>query len=228
MQIAPHELHIWQVNLADWDAAQLIHLLNATEKKRALRYHFKKHQSRFIIARANLKKILSYYLNVVPQNIHFKYTAHQKPFLPTKTLQFNLSHADELMLCALTHTQAVGIDIEKMREIDFLSIAERFFNPAEITYLTSLPPKEQLAGFFKIWSAKEAVTKALGKGLSLTFASFSVNIAQKNSVLQLENETWFILQLDCNDHYQAAVATNYLPEKMIYWQLTPENYYRKN
>jgi 4'-phosphopantetheinyl transferase len=60
-------------------------------------------------------------------------------------------------------------------DLDHRSVAERFFAPAEKAELHSVGDSELHEWFFLCWTAKEAVTKAHGAGLSLPLDSFEVS-----------------------------------------------------
>lgn len=121
-------------------------------------------------------------------------------------LEFNVSHAGQWVVCALAPT-AVGIDIERVREID-LRIAERFFQPAEYAALMAHAPGQRAACFFRLWTAKEAYVKALGLGLRRDFASFGV--------APLDDPSMPVQHLALTypafvEHYQLALCTAAAP-----------------
>ena len=104
---------------------------------------------------------------------HIELGLYGKPHLRMPMpLEFNVSHAGRWVVCALAPT-AVGIDIERVRDID-LRIAERCFQPGEYAALMNRAPDERPDYFFRLWTAKEAYVKALGLGLRRDFASFGV------------------------------------------------------
>jgi len=83
-------------------------------------------------------------------------------------LDVNLSHAGNLVACALGIGVAVGIDVEPLdRVVDAADIARAQF-----------APEEQASGFdtatfLRMWTLKEAVAKAAGLGLALELSSFA-------------------------------------------------------
>lgn len=225
MQIKPDEIHIWSTDLTLSDAQvdENFALLSPDEGNRANRFRFPIHRQRFIAARSMLRKIISLYTAVNPQEIIFGYDANKKPFLqfPDMTsLQFNLSHSDNLAVYALTLDHAIGIDVEKIMPDYNQDVAERFLSPQENAALLDLPPEKRVLGFYKIWSRKEAVIKAVGKGLAIPLSSFSVSVNDDFEVVMIDNtEKWSLLSIFLQPAYQSAIATNQSIKKISYWNL---------
>jgi 4'-phosphopantetheinyl transferase len=224
MQIEMNEIHVWPMQwafpLTQEDA--LFALLNIDEQKRAQRFRFPIHKQRFIAARSTLRKLLSLYVEVPAQAIVFAYDAHKKPFLNGSShadIQFNLSHSDDCAVFAFTRRHAIGVDVEKIKARDFAAIAKRFFSQKETDALLSLPVKGQLAGFHRIWARKEAVLKAIGKGLSLPLSSFSVSLNDDSEIVSVGSHgNWTVLPLSVLPGFQAAVATSRPVKKISYWK----------
>jgi 4'-phosphopantetheinyl transferase len=57
------------------------------------------------------------------------------------------------------------------------NLAERYFALEEIEALARVPEVEKNAAFFRCWTRKEAVVKAVGDGLSMPLASFVIDLA---------------------------------------------------
>ena len=174
------EVHVWRVplNIPDKLLNQLFQLLNKDENDRANRFHFEKDRKRYISTRGHLRVLLGKYLKQEPDTLVFRYNKYGKPFLTDNSIEFNVSHSNDLGLIAFDQDQEIGVDIEWMRP-DFggLKIAKRFFSSEEVLELEALPPDEQAQGFFNCWSRKEAYIKALGKGLAIPLDKFSVNLS---------------------------------------------------
>ena len=96
-----------------------------------------------------------------------------KPVLAQGGLHFSLSHAGPWAVCALADTP-VGVDVELPRCT--MATARRFFAPAEVAQVEALPEQARPDALLRLWTAKEAFTKALGQGLSLGLSSFEVRL----------------------------------------------------
>jgi 4'-phosphopantetheinyl transferase len=118
-------------------------------------------------AERRLRETLAGYLSAEAASVRIERNAHGKPFLTDAALQFNLSHSGGALLIAISATQALGVDLEGGgRERNYLDIAERFFSPDEAAMLGRLDPARRRDRFVQLWSAKEAVLKALGRGIA--------------------------------------------------------------
>jgi len=92
-------------------------------------------------------------------------------------LQFNLSHAGDLVLYAFASAAQVGIDIEyQQADLDYEALARVSFSQREQVTLRTLPQESKRAAFFSCWTRKEAYIKARGLGFSLPLALFDVSL----------------------------------------------------
>jgi 4'-phosphopantetheinyl transferase len=97
---------------------------------------------------------------------------HGKPRFPAPfdTLGFNWSHSGDVALFAIGRGPAafeLGVDVERVKpRARAIELASRFFAADETEALRALDAAEVLAAFLRLWTAKEAVLKANGGGLS--------------------------------------------------------------
>ena len=98
-----------------------------------------------------------------------------KPFLAEGTaLQFNLSHTIGLVALAVSFHASVGIDVETLGSAPVCRDAMRsVLNFAESAALECAVDWE--LAFLALWTAKEAVIKAEGKGLSLPLSEIEIH-----------------------------------------------------
>jgi 4'-phosphopantetheinyl transferase len=123
-----------------------------------------------------------------------------KPFIDDASLYFNLSHSGEWLIGAVSEYE-IGVDIEKIRDID-LSVARRFFSPAEVASLENMQNPDFRSEFFRIWTLKESYIKCIGKGLAHPLDSFTVPLSSWN-VSPMEN--YFLKSYD--NGYASAVCS---------------------
>ncbi|MFO7029066.1 4-phosphopantetheinyl transferase [Limnospira fusiformis CCALA 023] len=168
--IAPH-VEVWQADL-DLHLSQIAgleRLLSAEERQRAAAFRRESDRLHFTAARGILRQILASYVGVAPPGLEFAYSQRGKPGLITGNsqgeIQFNLSHSHGKALYAIAFNRRVGIDLEKIRSLDGLTLAKRFFCEGEYSQLSNHPKAAQNRAFFQLWTAKEALLKATGTGL---------------------------------------------------------------
>ena len=230
------ELDVWcaSLDLPLEEVTRLTALLDPEERARARRYAFERDRRRFTVARAGLRSILGVYLKLPPSSFRFHYGPHGKPMLETiqhgaAPVRFNLSHAHELAIYGIMRADEVGIDIECCHPLDgALDIATRFFSPREVQMLRELPPDQFLAGFFRLWTLKEAYLKATGCGITESLASieFSFLPGQPLKILPLAADPvravpWFLETLVPAAGYVGAVVAERPPTQIRCWRWVP-------
>lgn len=187
IQLSNNEVHLWFIRPQDYlgnDAllTQYSSLLSADETIKQQRYKFEKDRHDALITRAFIRDLISYYADVLPQDLKFERNEKGKPELVNflLPLRFNLSHTKDLIICAVTLVNDIGCDVENTaRNNNVLAIANRYFSKKETTELFSLPVNKQQDRFFDYWTLKEAYIKAWGLGLAIPLADFSFHLNDK-------------------------------------------------
>lgn len=140
--------------------------VTAAELSRAASFVLPEHADHWLRCRAALRAILAAQLDCAPREVNFTTGEFGKPLLRDGSLHFNLSHERDLALVALSLDGPVGIDLEHLRRAPDLSdCAQTFCHPDE---LAALPPEGHARNIelLRLWTAKEALLKALGTGFS--------------------------------------------------------------
>lgn len=218
LKILDNELHLWLVKLkiSPQEIAQLTDTLSVDEITRANRFKFEEHRNRFIAARGYLRQILSSYLQKPSRKITFEYSDRGKPKLHNTSLQFNVSHSQDIALYGLTNNYLIGIDIEYLRSnVECNKIAERFFNERESQIINNLSKDKQAQTFFHLWTIKEAYLKAtgegLGGGLETVEIEFNSNLEAKVVAIannEAKTNNWFFDSFIPHNNFVATVAVN--------------------
>ena len=143
-------------------------VLSPAENARALRFRFALDRQRWIGWRTGMRRILAAHLGISPSAVPLVENAFGKPLLaaPHDDWHFNLSHATDFAALVITRGGPVGIDIEPtVRSHPLADCIESFCHQGEIASLPSGSTARELA-LLRLWTAKEALLKALGTGMS--------------------------------------------------------------
>lgn len=165
-----HSIAVWTVALDEvpdplWPL--LAALLDGDEQTRAARFVLERHRHQYIAAHA-LKRLMLSSLHGTPALAwRLEVAPGGKPRVRGATgPHFNLSHCEGLAACAVSPALETGIDIEPITRDPPLEIVGSQFTPEEECWLDSLSASERAAGFFRLWTLKEAFIKATGRGLA--------------------------------------------------------------
>ncbi len=135
-----------------------------------------------------------------------------KPYLADIPVHFNISHAKDRVLVALSHLE-VGCDVE-CRSTGALKVAKRFFAPEEYEFLSRITDEEtQGLEFTKLWTLKESVVKCCGEGIRRAFDDFRV--ADKNGKragrvrINGDERTFYIKEFESEGGYCYSICSVY-------------------
>jgi 4'-phosphopantetheinyl transferase len=162
-------VHVWRFDIepdrnCGWSE------LSADEFERGERYRFPRHRLSFFARRAALRRILGHYVRRPPAELVFEYNPWGKPRLAASAgrqhLEFSATSSNGVALIAVTTGRSVGIDLEfDDPRLDCLSLADQFFAAREKTALRQLSGPALRSAFYRLWTANEALGKAIGCGL---------------------------------------------------------------
>lgn len=167
------DLWLWRLDGDPAGLAAYEALLSPDERARAQRFVYERHRRRYIVGRGRLRDILATYVGRPPQSLSFRYGANDKPAYDGP--HFNLSHSADAAALGVCAERPLGLDIEEIKPFAD-DLPAKFFSQQEQAALAALPEAERLAGFYRTWTRKEAVLKALGGGLSIPLAHFAVSL----------------------------------------------------
>lgn len=187
-------------------------LLDDAERARVEQYRYEDDRRRALVGRGMLRRLLGESLHRDPRELVFVTGQQGKPALADGALEFNVSHAGDRVAIAITRSTPVGIDVELQtrRMHNLLTMARRFFSPVESRVVEEAG--DPAGAFFAIWTAKEAVIKAVGGGLAINLASFSV-LPVEQELRDVQNlggdpklDGWTVAALPADDGYRVAVS----------------------
>ena len=164
--------------------------------------------------RTPLRAVLAAYLGIHADRVVLTAGAHGRPALANThdpSLGFNWSHSGGHALIGIARHIEPGIDLERMRlRPRALEIAQRYFTADETAALLAMPAADRSAAFLELWTAKEAVLKALGRGIAFGLDRLSiVSAANQLTLQQLDGDdvnAWQLQRLSVGATLVAALA----------------------
>jgi 4'-phosphopantetheinyl transferase len=230
-ELRDDEIHVWRCHLATGGSARprLVSYLGDDERRRAERFRFERDRNRYVGGRGALRVILACYLQVAPADLAFRYGKQNKPELAPdgcgRFLGFNLSHSDDLAICAVGWNRNIGVDVEKIRaDVRGEDLARRYFSAGELQSLLQLAPDRRAEGFFTCWTRKEAYVKARGDGLNIPLDSFDVTLdpGAAARVLRGSDPSWRMVGFTAQSGFPAALVHDGPPADLRFLALELE------
>jgi len=225
MKLEDHEIHLHYIRpdeVADSDLLERYEsLLTVDERRQMSRFYFQHHKKQFLITRALIRSCLSLYHDVRPEDWVFGRNAYDKPHVAgpdrSNTVNFNISHANGMIICGFIRKYDIGVDVEDSQRTTqaALNRLSSYFSADETSTLKDLPESAQKQRFFDLWTLKESYIKARGGGLSIPLGKFSFEFTNDNltgfnidSDLTDDAGNWQFCQLSMPPAYRLAIATN--------------------
>jgi 4'-phosphopantetheinyl transferase len=201
------QIHVWYADIKTCRIFNPEDYLSRDDLDRARRFRFKMDFNRFVMARALLRVILSQHLPLKARDITFEYDVNGKPGLKgasTDGIQFNVSHSGDKVIMALVRGKRVGVDVEQVNaSIAGLELARQNFSLREVAEIEDSPDEEKAKMFYRIWTRKEALLKAIGVGLG----GLSKDLCLVNGGdVYLDETQWEVIDLYFARGYAAALA----------------------
>ena len=135
---------------------------------------------------------------------YLKYNEYGKPFID-EPVCFSISHSGNMVVCALVNNSEIGIDIELLKKIDILPFKNVF---TENEWETITESVDSLKTFYTLWTKKESVIKADGRGLSIPL--HNVSIETKIAVIHEyhQKKLWHLNEVPIDHNYSSYLSIN--------------------
>lgn len=131
-------------------------------------------RDRFTVSRLLLKYAAGALLDAEPADLELARGPNGRPYLRGfSRFEITLSHTGRTVAVGLSGLGPIGVDVEQPgRPAYATGLAEDICTPYERSVLDWLPPEDRNAAVIRLWTLKEAYSKALGLGTRLSFRSF--------------------------------------------------------
>ncbi|OEJ36374.1 4'-phosphopantetheinyl transferase family protein [Streptomyces agglomeratus] len=197
--------------------------LDEREQEIAGRFLFERDRRQYLVAHVLVRRVLALETGIPEAEAIIWRSSRGRPFLQApvgglprggNTLDFNLSHANAYHLLGVARDRRIGVDIERLdRGEQALAAISETFAPAERDWIAAaVPGRPRDRRVLRLWTLKEAYSKARGLGLGLSFDSFTFTLAEDRGVLDFRPPAddsaarWRFLEIEPAPEVVAAVA----------------------
>lgn len=189
-------------------------VLSAYERNRYASYTVNADRDVYLLGHAMLRAALSHYFGKQPQEWQFEPEDVGKPHIAAPLappVEFSLSHTRGLAVCCFAGSDAVGVDVESTaRGEELQEIVARQFAETERRMLASCPEPLRLERSVWLWTAKEALLKAQGHGLSVPLdrVHFDWNSEGQLSLKEQKegNQAWRFIRFRIAGEFLGTIA----------------------
>lgn len=181
------DVDLWIVPLAQAPSEVLLRacldVLNADERRSAERYKIRSRRAQAIVSRAVLRRALSHRLGRGPETWRFETSPRGRPSLApgqgADGVDFNVSHTEGCVVCAIAQNARVGVDVEARNRLpDIAEVASRFLSPSEAQAVSEMSRRAAGTALLRLWTLKEALAKGIGIGMALDFPAINLPVEQ--------------------------------------------------
>ncbi|MFG3255678.1 4'-phosphopantetheinyl transferase family protein [Streptomyces sp. NPDC048172] len=189
--VEEHGSVLVHARLGDWtppdlEAPGLVRLLGEDHARCRTMTH-RGIKARFIASRLLLKHVACAAVGATPEAVELAYRPGGRPYLrgPGR-IDISLSHTEDLLLVGLTRRGWIGVDAEaKDRPMLGLGTDAQVCTPHERRMLARIAQERRNGALVRLWTLKEAYSKAIGQGMRFRFTQFGFGPQDRNpSVLR--------------------------------------------
>jgi len=161
------------------------------------KYHQQSDRNKKLIARSFLFGYCQSHYNI--NQFDFSYNKYKQPRFEYSPVKFSLSYSGEYILIGISKCKEIGVDIEqKSNELEYTEMAPLVMHKKELKLFYTLSNQDKVNYFYTLWSSKEALVKALGKGFYFSITEIE---------LQTNRQIFFDESIYC--HENIAYLTDY-------------------
>jgi 4'-phosphopantetheinyl transferase len=209
------EIHLWSTEIP-LSAAETS-ILSSDEEKRRDAYRFRRDAESFALSRSFTRRVLAEYAGVPARDLTFVTDRRGKPSIAESQIRFTVSRTDRWSVLAIAD-ERVGVDVETIRESPHLAaVAETISSERELEEMASIPDGQRLQAFFRIWTRKEAYTKAVGTGLEGDLRGIDVGAAGPSVLpnVDLPDGEWTFHEVMLDEMTLLTVASAGRPRTLV-------------
>lgn len=211
--LAPGSIYLLPLRLSGAQPLirQVSGYLSAEEMARAERFIHREDRDRHILGRGVTRLVIARAMGCAPGEVCFDLGPQGKPRVCGGP-SFNISHSGDVVALAFAASGRLGVDVEYRKRLrDLLSLARATFRSDEYAELVALPEEARHEAFFRIWTRKEAMLKALGCGLSELNAIAVSGLDEEEALREISLpgeavDRWSLRSVELDAEHALAVA----------------------
>jgi len=183
-----------KLQLSEWEKFGI----SFEEREKINQYKHWQDWQRAILGSTLLRWMLKTFLNL--GEVKISRNEKGRPYLlevdKNWNVDFNLSHSGEWIVAAITKNSSVGVDVEKIEELNE-DILPFVLSEKELMTIKRLSKYEQTKKFYELWTIKESIYKT---GLFPNLTLESINTFEFNKK-DIKTHTFYIDQ-----HHPVAIS----------------------
>lgn len=213
-------------------AGGALELISAAERDSMSRLRSARARRDYLAAHSLMRTTLTEFAGGDARRLEFRVSTLGKPSLSGPPdlcrLSFSTSHADGMAVCAVGDGVGLGVDVETLRNVgaDALALAELVASRSEQRNILAATSAGRAEGLLRIWTLKEALTKATGLGLRFPVRNVTVvgagGVPLRAPIFDLEPPPeaprWHLACRRLSGHHLAAVAVRCAPDDHVEFQ----------
>ena len=118
-------------DLSEKEFIQYFYLCNSQKQEIIKKYFHEEDKYRSVCGEKLIRDLIADFENISIDQVLVSFNKYGKPYSPNSKLLYNISHSGSLVVIAYDYTP-IGVDIEKIKNLDFDSIIKEFATDFEI------------------------------------------------------------------------------------------------
>ncbi|WP_410537344.1 4'-phosphopantetheinyl transferase family protein [Streptomyces sp. KL2] len=135
-------------------------------------------KERFAASRLLLRHVVAAAIDTAPERVDLAYQPGGRPYVRgCDQIDVSLSHTRETLVVGITRRGRIGVDVESAdRRMAGTGSESQGCTPYELARLDEGEAGARNATLVRLWTLKEAYSKALGQGLRFRFTEFGFDL----------------------------------------------------
>jgi 4'-phosphopantetheinyl transferase len=143
------------------------------------------------------------------------YSSRNRPSF-NSSFDFNISHSGSMVVCGISKTHAVGIDVEMIKNVS-LNDFKNYFTELDWQFIVS--SDQPYKNFYDLWTKREAFLKATGTGLFVELKNCEANWTVK----RWRNKKWINSEIMLDGSYSCHLCVDQFLPQIVIHEMYPQS-----